>query len=393
MGCSVSLVIALVLFIHARNIIGTDGQKLYMETMFPLYSLFGFIVLHMIMYASNIYFWKKYRVNYAFIFGFKEGTELGYRPVLLLSFGLGTLALAAVLINLDMEMDPNTNDYKTITELLPLFVVAIVMAISVCPFNIFYRSSRFFFLAVIFRCIAAPLYKVSLPDFFLADQLTSQVQALRSLQFYVCYYGWGDFRLRRNTCRSSDVYNTFNFIVAVIPYWSRFLQCVRRLIEEKDISQGFNALKYLLTIVAVCLRTAYSLNRGNNWRLAAWVFSALATFYGTYWDIVHDWGFLHNPSKTWLREKLLVPHKSVYYVAMVVNVVLRLAWLQTVLDFNSSFLHRETMIALLTILEIIRRGIWNFFRLENEHLNNVGKFRAFKSVPLPFNYGEEEDSR
>ena len=161
--------------------------------------------------------------------------------------------------------------------------------------------------------------QVSLPDFFLADQLTSQVQALRSLQFYVCYYGWGDFRLRRNTCRSSDVYNTFNFIVAVIPYWSRFLQCVRRLIEEKDISQGFNALKYLLTIVAVCLRTAYSLNRGNNWRLAAWVFSALATFYGTYWDIVHDWGFLHNPSKTWLREKLLVPHKSVYYVAMVSN--------------------------------------------------------------------------
>jgi len=68
-----------------------------------------------------------------------------------------------------------------------------------------------------------------------------------------------------------------------------------------------------------------------------------------------------------------------------------MAWLQTVLDFNLSFLHRETMIALLAALEIIRRGIWNFFRLENEHLNNVGKFRAFKSVPLPFNYNEEED--
>lgn len=27
-------------------------------------------------------------------------------------------------------------------------------------------------------------------------------------------------------------------------------------------------------------------------------------------------------------------------------------------------------------------------RLENEHLNNVGKFRAFKSVPLPFTYHE-----
>lgn len=27
-------------------------------------------------------------------------------------------------------------------------------------------------------------------------------------------------------------------------------------------------------------------------------------------------------------------------------------------------------------------------RLENEHLNNVGKYRAFKSVPLPFSYYE-----
>ena len=33
----------------------------------------------------------------------------------------------------------------------------------------------------------------------------------------------------------------------------------------------------------------------------------------------------------------------------------------------------------------------NCFRLENEHLNNVGKYRAFKSVPLPFNYDDNED--
>lgn len=39
-----------------------------------------------------------------------------------------------------------------------------------------------------------------------------------------------------------------------------------------------------------------------------------------------------------------------------------MAWLQTVLDFNFKFLHRETMVALLAALEIIRRGIWNFFR-------------------------------
>lgn len=83
-------------------------------------SLFGFIVLHTVLYAANIYFWRRYRVNYSFIFGFNQGTELGYRQVLLLSFGLAVLALASVLLNLDMEMDPKTKAYKELTELLPL---------------------------------------------------------------------------------------------------------------------------------------------------------------------------------------------------------------------------------------------------------------------------------
>lgn len=80
----------------------------------------------MLMYAGNIYFWRRYRVNYPFIFNFKQGTELGYREVLLVSFGLGALALISVLLNLDMEMDPKTNDYKALTELVPLALVLVL---------------------------------------------------------------------------------------------------------------------------------------------------------------------------------------------------------------------------------------------------------------------------
>nr|XP_023903623.1 phosphate transporter PHO1 homolog 3-like isoform X5 [Quercus suber] len=398
-GCTVALILALILIIRALNVMDKPEATKYMENMFPLYSLFGFIVLHMIMYAANIFFWRRYRVNYSFIFGFKQGPELGYREILLLSFGLAVLALASVLLNLDMEMDPNTKDYGTYTELLPLNLVFLVLIILFCPFNIMYRSSRFFFLTCLSHCILAPLYKiyigqekVTLPDFFLADQLTSQVQALRSFEFYICYYGWGDFKHRHHTCGRSDVYKTFCFIVAVIPYWSRLLQCLRRLYEERDPMQGYNGIKYFLTIVAVILRTAYDLDKGMGWKTLAWIFSAIAAIVSTYWDLVIDWGLLQRRSKNrWLRDKLLVPHKSVYFGAMVLNVLLRFAWMQTVLGFQVSFLHKNSLIAIVASLEIIRRGIWNFFRLENEHLNNVGKYRAFKFVPLPFNYDEDED--
>ncbi|TYI33482.1 hypothetical protein ES332_A04G136200v1 [Gossypium tomentosum] len=77
-------------------------------------------------------------------------------------------------------------------------------------------------------------------------------------------------------------------------------------------------------------------------------------------------------------------------VQLALNILLRFAWMQTVLNFKVS-LHRETLAAIVASLEIIHRGIWIFFRLENEHLNNFGKFRAFKSVPLPFNYEDDED--
>ncbi|KAL3636586.1 Phosphate transporter PHO1 8 [Castilleja foliolosa] len=195
----------------------------------------------MLMYGANTYFWRRYRVNYPFIFGYKPGTELGFREIFLLASGLLVLAFAAVLANLDMEMDPNTESFQTITELVPLFLViccAVVLVITFCPFNIIYRSSRFFLIRCVWRCILAPLYMVTFSDSFLADQLTSQVQALRILQFYVCYYGWGDFRRRSNTCPESDHYENFYIAIAIIPYLARVLQCLRRVFEEKNVTQG-----------------------------------------------------------------------------------------------------------------------------------------------------------
>ncbi|KAK8631632.1 hypothetical protein V6N13_028414 [Hibiscus sabdariffa] len=377
-GCSIALIVAIIVNIHARNLLKSEGREQYMVNIFPLYSLFGYIVLHMLMYAGNVYFWKRYRVNFSFIFGFKQGTELGYREVLLLSSGLSLLALAGVISHLDMEIDPSTKSFRTLTELIPLFLLIAVLSITFCPFNIIYRSSRFFLIRCAFHCVCAPLYKVTLPDFFLADQLTSQVQAIRSLQFYICYYGWGNFRERSNTCGESELYKVLYIVVAIIPYWIRFIQCLRRLFEEKDSAHAVNGLKYFSTIVAVAIRTIYQHQeeKTTTWLVLAAVTSGIATMTSLYWDIVVDWGLLNrNSTNPWLRDKLVVPHKGVYYVAM------QVLGIQTV-----PFLHKTALVAVVASLEIIRRGIWNFFRLENEHLNNVGKYRAFKSVPLPFYY-------
>ncbi|GMI87406.1 hypothetical protein like AT1G69480 [Hibiscus trionum] len=391
-GFSIALLIAVVLRIETKKLMEKEQGASYMVNIFPLYSFFGYIVLQMLTYAADIYFWKRYQINYPFIFGLKRGTELSYREVILLGTGLAVLALSCFLGNLYLDLGSKTQNLKTLTGLFPLGLVAIVLIILFCPFNIAYRSTRFFFIKSLFRCLCAPLYRVTLPDFFLADHLTSQIQAIRSLDLYICYYGLGERSQRQSKCHGHGVYNALYFVIAVIPYWLRFLQSIRRWFEEKEAMHGYNSINYILTIVAVIIRGIFELKKGMVWMVLALVSSGVAIVTSTYWDIVVDWGLLRRHSKNpYLRDKLLVPYKSVYFAAMALDIVLRISWMQLVFEFNLHSLHRMAITTVVSCLEIIRRGIWSFFRLENEHLNNVGMYRAFKSVPLPFNYDDEED--
>jgi hypothetical protein len=36
-GCSIALIVALIILIHARDILNSEGRITYMENMFPLY--------------------------------------------------------------------------------------------------------------------------------------------------------------------------------------------------------------------------------------------------------------------------------------------------------------------------------------------------------------------
>ena len=70
---------------------------------------------------------------------------------------------------------------------------------------------------------------------------------------------------------------------------------------------------------------------------------------------------------------------------MISNFFLRVSWVFLVsVGTYSTSLDRRALVYLVAIGEIIRRFQWNFFRLENEHSNNCGQFRAVKEVPLPY---------
>lgn len=57
-------------------------------------------------------------------------------------------------------------------------------------------------------------------------------------------------------------------------------------------------------------------------------------------------------------------------------------WTLTVSVGELEIFHSELLKLILSVCEVFRRFIWNFFRLENEHLNNCGQFRAVRDISV-----------
>lgn len=46
------------------------------------------------------------------------------------------------------------------------------------------------------------------------------------------------------------------------------------------------------------------------------------------------------------------------------------------------YMDGDLILSILAPVEVFRRFIWNYFRLENEHLNNCGNFRAVRDISV-----------
>ncbi|XP_044488257.1 phosphate transporter PHO1 homolog 1-like [Mangifera indica] len=388
-GCFIALLVGYVIMAHITGMYRPQPDTMYMETVYPVLSMFSLLFLHFFLYGCNIFMWRKTRINYSFIFELAPTKELKYRDVFLIC----TTSMTAVVGVLFIHLSLVTKGYSfTQVQAIPGLLSLVFLMLLLCPLNIFHRSSRYRFLCVIRNIILSPLYKVLMLDFFMADQLCSQVPMLRNLEYVACYYITGSFKNQDyGYCMRAKHYRDFAYAVSFLPYYWRAMQCARRWFDEGQTSHLINLGKYVSAMLAAGAKVAYEKERSVGWLCLVVIVSSAATVYQLYWDFVKDWGLLQMNSKNpWLRNELMLRRKIIYYFSMGLNLVLRLAWLQTVL--HSSFGHVDYRVTglFLAALEVIRRGMWNFFRLENEHLNNAGKFRAVKTVPLPFEEDEED---
>lgn len=175
----------------------------------------------------------------------------------------------------------------------------------------------------------------------------------------------------------------FGFFQCLPAVWRAF-QCLRRFFDTKNVFPHLvNFGKYTFTILYYSTLSLYRIDKASRFQATFVTFALLNAIYCSVWDLVMDWSLCTKHKM--LRRVLGFRRPWVYYIAMVVDVILRFNWI-----IYAIFTHNHRFSTLLSFVvsfsEIFRRGMWSIFRVENEHCTNVVLFRASRDVPLPYEF-------
>jgi hypothetical protein len=131
-----------------------------------------------------------------------------------------------------------------------LAVIIIFALLCFQPFHYFYKTARLELLNVLFQIVISPLGIVRFKHFFMADILTSFVNPFKDLGYIGCYYFsslWLDSDIPNNAECPSLL--NYTLVIAFLPYWFRFAQCLRRYRDTKLKAHLINSGKYFFNIL------------------------------------------------------------------------------------------------------------------------------------------------
>lgn len=151
-----------------------------------------------------------------------------------------------------------------------------------------------------------------------------------------------------------------------------------------------NALKFLTVINANVWALVWTNTKLPASEYIWWASIVVSTLSFYMWDIFQDFQLMQPGSRNYLlRNELAYDSKLFYYVAAVINLFLRFAWILQLspLGVFTNPLERSIVTTVLGIVEAFRRTLWNYFRIETEHLKYVGNFSTIQNLTWPL---EEE---
>lgn len=331
------------------------SQTGYLLQIYGGYFLMWFLAL---LFCGACRVWSKSKVNYSFIFEFDSRHHIDWRQLSeipsLLGFCLG----------LTMWLNFKRFTVDSFYNWWPVALVAVSTLILFNPFPIFYHRSRSWFAVSNWRLVLAGWFPVEFRDFFLGDMFCSQTYALGNIELFFCLYAnsWAN----PAQCTSSHS-RLLGFFTALPGIW-RALQCLRRYKDTRNFFPHLvNCGKYLCTILYYMSLSIFRIHKTHEMRAMFIVFATVNAVYCSVWDIVMDWSLLDPYAKhPFLRSTLGFKYAWWYYAAMFIDPIIRFNWIFYAIYWQD--VQHSTIVSFMVgFTEVLRRGIWQLFRVENEH--------------------------
>ncbi|KAL7275346.1 Xenotropic and polytropic retrovirus receptor 1 [Rhizina undulata] len=339
------------------------------------------ILAQLLLFSINFRVWAKNKINYAFIFEFSPRHQLNYRQFLEIPAIFSFIFCVCYWFGA-YNFWPDKLD----VIYYPVIFLSLAGILLFWPTKAFYYYSRKWFLMVMWRLFLSGFYRVEFKDFWMGDMLCSQTYALGNVYLFFCLYGnhFNDPPM----CNSSHS-RMMGFLTCLPGIW-RLLQCFRRYHDSRQTFPHLvNGGKYFCTILQYMTLSLWRVDKENTSLKA--LFIACATVNSTYcivWDLAMDWSLLNPWARyPFLRDTLGFKRPWGYYGAMFIDPILRFNWVFYII-YAHNIQHSALLSFLLALAEVFRRFVWCFFRMENEHLGNVGAKRAYRDLPLPYHFPE-----
>lgn len=285
-------------------------------------------------------------------------------------------------------------------QILPQVYLAFFFVFLAVPIKRLSHNGRSRFVQTLKRVSIGGLAQPSegkFGDILLADVLTSYAKVLGDLFVSTCML------LDRSTTSTGTPNRNCGGaylvpLVIAIPSLIRLRQCVIEYIRvrrDPGNHPGWggqhlaNALKYssaFPVIILSAIQRGYDpskihLSESSLFRL--WLFFVfLNSLFSFYWDVAKDWDLnllslsarkRHAPEQYpyGLRKNRHFHAPQIYYVAILLDFFLRCTWSIKLSPHLDHFNDLEGGIFLMELLEVVRRWMWVFLRVETEWVRNM----------------------
>ena len=356
-----------------------------LRSVFPMYRTYGIICLYLWFIGLNIKTWEDIKINYRALFSFKINKNSIINIWLCASVFCSFLFLAFLLYFITrtpIGINFGLNLYN-IVDILPALIWLSLLLYFFCPFKILNYKGRNNVKKLFSECIASILIPIEFKHIWFMDQLTSLIGPMRDIEYTFCYYSYyvNHFETRQLYCSSSRV---VYLIIAIFPNLFRCLQVGRQMIDnQKVFPYIFNIGKYTFNIIVA---TFSFLSQFHQVFYFFWLANAfISGCYSSFWDLKMDWGYFEGCNNFPLRKKNKFKNKFLCILSIPIDIILRFLWMLSISpEIMSQYIRPEFLALVLYTLEMIRRCIWNFIRVEFEHfeLEKMYQISYYEELPL-----------